>query len=122
MDERAQKLIAAGRAVLPKLTELLGDDGKSMESELREALDNITVLPKISEIVSETLRREGRSMRSELREALDDDVDGATESWRAEAVRDILFQQPATRKYLEDAVPEAKSPRPFYGLDRRKWR
>ena len=79
MDDRAQKLVAAGRAVLPKLGELLGGQAKSVESELKEALD------------------------------------AATNSWNTEAIRDILFRYPETQRYLEDAVPEAKSPRPFEG-------
>ena len=79
MDDRAQKLVAAGIAVLPKLRELLGDKAKSVGSELQEALDvAINELP-------------------------------------AEAIRDILFRHSETRRYLEDAVPEAKLPRPFEG-------
>jgi hypothetical protein len=84
MDERARRLLAAGRDVLPRLDELLGAGADS---------DNVA---------------------NELRGA----IDGARESWQAEAVREILFMYAPTRQYLEEAVPESKSPRPFEGETR----
>jgi hypothetical protein len=118
MDDRAQKLIAAGRAVLPRLGELLGDQSEDVERKLKKAIDG----PQDEETTrhEENMRDAVRDLDSDLREALDT----AIESSHAEAIRDILFQHPATRKYLEDAVPEAKSPRPLGGgpPGRRKWR
>jgi hypothetical protein len=117
MDDRAQKLIAAGRAVLPRLGELLGDQSENVERELKEAIDG----PRDEATIryEEGMRDAVRDLDRDLREALD----SAIESWHAEAVRDILFRYPATRRYLEDAVPEAKSPRPLgTPPGRRIWR
>jgi hypothetical protein len=52
-------------------------------------------------------------LEPELREALE----GAQEEWQAEIVREILRDHPATRAYLEDRVPAAKSPRSLSGRD-----
>lgn len=67
------------------------------------------VLPLLEELLGRDADRVGQELRVIMQ--------NATKSWQAEAVREILFSHARTRSYLEEAVPESKSPRPFEGTD-----
>jgi hypothetical protein len=82
MDERANKLLEAGRAALTELPDLLGVDARATEAELEAAM--------------------ARAQQ-------------ADESWRVEAVRDILRRDPATQRWFEQRYPDLKTARPFTG-------
>jgi hypothetical protein len=56
MDKRAQDIVDAGRAVLPQLRMMLGEEGTSLEAELRTAVDRAEK-DWHAEIVRDILRR-----------------------------------------------------------------
>jgi hypothetical protein len=64
-------------------------------------------LPRLPEFVGE----DAEAFAAELAAA----IERVETSWQAEAVRDVLRRTPATRKFLEERVPDARSPRPFGG-------
>jgi hypothetical protein len=64
-------------------------------------------LPQLPELVGE----EAPSLADELTAA----IERVETSWQAEAVRDVLRRTAATRRFLEDRVPAARSPRPLGG-------
>jgi hypothetical protein len=82
MDERANRLLEAGRAALAELPHLLGVDAPATEAELKAAMAK----------AQET-----------------------DESWRVEAVRDILRRDSATQRWFEQHFPDLKTARPFQG-------
>jgi len=79
LDERAQRILEAGREALPLLPGLVGEEAPALGAELTAAIERVET------------------------------------SWQAEAVRDVLRRVPATRRFLEERVPEARSPRPLGG-------
>ena len=50
MDQRAQDLLAAGRAILPRLEQLLGKDGKSVARELTAVIESATESSEAEEV------------------------------------------------------------------------
>jgi len=67
------------------------------------------VLPRLDELLG--------AQAADVRQGLTAVVQGATESWQAEAIREILFAHKPTRDYLERAAPESRTPRPFEGTE-----
>ena len=82
LDQRAQRILEAGRDVLPVLPELIGREADATAADLTAAIERVE------------------------------------SSWQAEAVRDIMRRYPATKQFLEEQVPEARSPRPLRGAAR----
>jgi hypothetical protein len=70
------------------------------------------ILPMLPELLGDAAPAVDRELRTELARA--------AEEWRAELVREILFENPPTRAYLEERVPAAKAPAPFPGRDIRR--
>jgi hypothetical protein len=64
-------------------------------------------LPRLPELVGE----DATALAAELAAA----IERVETSWQAEAVRDVLRRTPATRQFLEERVPEARTPRPLGG-------
>lgn len=79
LDARAQRILEAGRDVLPVLPDLVGNEADAIASDLTAAIGRVE------------------------------------SSWQAETVRDIMRTYPATKRYLEEQVPEARAPRPLGG-------
>jgi hypothetical protein len=70
------------------------------------------VLSMLPELLGDAAPAVDRELRAELAHA--------AEEWRAELVREILFEHPSTRAYLEERVPAAKAPAPFRPRDIRR--